>query len=181
MTGKNLDLGHPNFKPKETHDSMANRMDMFLDEVIHPILVTDVGDESTVAVVSHGIILSFLWKALLQRFGARSVSLGPGVGVVAGTLEFLSSWSNTGFLEIDIKHASIRQGPDAIKIVDDGLTMPKLSGYQMIVKAFNCTDHLKGLKRTRGGLGSSTYDTRQKNLEGFFKKPRIDEQNQKPG
>jgi Histidine phosphatase superfamily (branch 1) len=183
VAGKPLDLGHPDFKPKETHDSMTRRMDRFLDEAIHPLLITDLGDESTVAIVSHGIILSFLWKALLQRFGARSVSLGPGVSGVAGTrpLEYLPSWSNTGFLETDIKSVPIRQGPDSLQIADDGLKVPKLSGYQMLINRVNCTDHLKNLKRARGGLGSSTYDTKQKNLEGFFKKPRIDEQNQEPG
>lgn len=177
------DHGHPDFKPKETHESMARRMNTFLDEIIHPLLVTDREDESAIAVVSHGIILSFLWKALLQQFGARSVSFGPEVSVAAGIrpLEYLCSWSNTGVLELDIKFVPARQGSNALSGGKNGLIVPRLSNYQMLIKRVNCTDHLKNLKRTRGGLGSATFDAKQKNLEGFFKKQRIDEQTQKPG
>ena len=182
VNDKPPDLGHPDFKPKETHDSMASRMNIFLDETVHPLLVTDLEYESTVAVVSHGIILSVLWRALLQRFGARSVSFGPEVNVAAGIrpLEHLSSWSNTGFLEIDIKLTPVPHCPNALPAVHAGLTLPKLNNYQMLIKSVNCTNHLKNLKRTRGGLGSSTFDSKQKNLEGFFKKQRIDEQNPEP-
>jgi Histidine phosphatase superfamily (branch 1) len=179
---RSLDPSQPGFKPKETHESMAKRMDTFLDDFIQPLLASGPCCKSTVVVVSHGIILSFLWRALLQRFGPKSVSLGPGVGALPNKpLEYLPAWSNTGFLELDIKHSGSSIRADAALPRDLGLPKPKLSGYQMTIKKSNGKDHLNNLKRARGGLGSSTFDAKQKNLEGFFKKPKIDEQKQKPG
>ena len=181
VDGKLLDLGHPDFKPKETLESMAQRVGSFLDDVIHPLLATDSEDETAIAVVSHGVILAFLWRALLQRFGARSVAISPKVSGLSGSrpLEYLPSWTNTGYLELDIKLATARPGPDGLPILAVSPTPPKLNDYQMLIKTVNCTDHLKTLKRTRGGLGSSPFDAKQKNLEAFVKKPRIDEQNPK--
>jgi hypothetical protein len=153
---------------------MTARMNTFLDDIIHPILATDSGPESTLAVVSHGIILSFLWRALLQRFGSRSVALGPGVTAIAGNkpLEYLPTWSNTGYLELDIKAPQSAQARSR---------MPTLTGYQMTIKAVNGKEHLSNLKRARGGLGSSAFDSKQKRLEGFFKKPKTEGKYQKLG
>jgi hypothetical protein len=52
---------------------------------------------------------------------------------------------------------------------------PKLlRGWQTVIETVNGRDHLKGLKRTRGGVGSSRYDPSQKSLDSFFKKRRVD-------
>jgi broad specificity phosphatase PhoE len=181
--GKLIESGHPDFKPKETHESMAIRMNTFVEEVIRPILATDSDAESTVAVVSHGIILSVLWRALLERFGTRSVSFEPEVRVLAGSrpLECLPTWSNTGYLELHIKPTLLEHDLDTPRSADFGLRDTMLSSYEMQIKTVNGKDHLNNLKRTRGGLGSAAFDTKQKNLEGFFKKPKIGAQLQKPG
>lgn len=186
LDGKAIDVGHPDFKPKETHESMIKRMEIFLDDFVHPVLAAetvDSGLESTVAVVSHGIILSVLWRTIIQRFGPRSISLGPEVGAVGGErlIEYLPGWSNTGYLELDIKPAPLSNGFDVLPPVDSALPVPKLNGYQMLIKTVNGKNHLNNLKRTRGGVGSSTFDEKQKSLEGFLKKPKRDEQNQRPG
>jgi broad specificity phosphatase PhoE len=181
--GKLIDPDHPDFKPKETHESMAIRMNKFVDESIHPLLATDSDAESTVAVVSHGIILSILWRALLERLGARGVSLQPEVRLLAGgrPLEYLPTWSNTGYLELHIKPALPGHGLDTPRSADPDLRKPMLSSYEMHIKIVNGKDHLNNLKRTRGGLGSTAFDTRQKNLEGFFKRPKIGARIEKPG
>lgn len=183
VDGKSLDPGHPDFKPKETRESMVQRMESFLDEVIHPLLATDTGDETTIVVVSHGIILAFLWRALLQRFGPRSIGTNPklstfALGTAADSLlvEHIPAWSNTGYLEVEIKSAPIPQVPDALPIAAVSLKPSKWNAHPMILKTSNCTDHLKGLKRTGGGLGSSPFDAKQKTLEAFIKKPRTEEQ-----
>jgi hypothetical protein len=37
----------------------------------------------------------------------------------------------------------------------------------------NGKDHLKGLKRTGGGVGSSRHDASQKGIESFFKRRKV--------
>jgi len=46
--------------------------------------------------------------------------------------------------------------------------------FQITVKTINGKDHLKGLKRTGGGLGSSKFEEGQKSIETFFKKRKSD-------
>ncbi|CCG81526.1 Putative uncharacterized protein [Taphrina deformans PYCC 5710] len=58
------------------------------------------------------------------------------------------SWSNTGCTTIRIA--------DAVATVTD----------------VNSVEHLQGLKRTRGGVGSSQYDTKQKKVSDFFQTKR---------
>jgi Histidine phosphatase superfamily (branch 1) len=182
-SGNPVSSARSHFKPKETHESMTARMNTFLDDIIHPILATDSGPESTLAVVSHGIILSFLWRALLQRFGPRSVALGPGISALAGNkpLEYLPTWSNTGYLELEIMPAMVRHDIKAPQSVQARSRMPTLTGYQMTIKTVNGKEHLNKLKRARGGLGSSAFDSKQKRLEGFFKKPKTEGKYQKLG
>ncbi len=166
------------FKPKETTEAMTKRADTFLDDYILPQLVVDSEEESTVAVVSHGLILAVLWKALLKRFGPGTVVLAPEIGSKTGSrpLEYLPGWSNTGYLELDIVTAP--DPTDGKTTLIEKALQPKtegaalLSGRKMVLRGVNTIDHLNNLKRTRG-VGSSTYDARQKSLEGFFKKAKL--------
>ena len=182
--GENRKLSDPvqqDFKPKETRTSMEMRMNTFLDETIHPLVAVDSDPEYTVALVSHGIILSVLWSTLLARFGTQSVSLGPEVGVTTGSrpLQSLPGWSNTGYLEIEIKPAPVQTDLTSPRLVNAYSQWPWLSGHQMLIKSINRKDHLNNLKRTRGGVGSAAFDAKQKSLEAFFKKPKIDGQKKK--
>lgn len=43
----------------------------------------------------------------------------------------------------------------------------------LVVKAVNSQQHLKGLKKTRGGIGSLKHDSSQKTMESFFKKRKL--------
>jgi hypothetical protein len=47
-----------------------------------------------------------------------------------------------------------------------------LSGWNMFIQTINGKDHLKGLKRTGGGVGSSQFDEGQSKIETFFKKQK---------
>jgi broad specificity phosphatase PhoE len=180
--GKLPDSGQLDFKPKETQAAMVTRMNTFLNETIHPLLAADLDPENIVAVVSHGITLSVLWRTLLERFGTHSVSLGSEVGVSTGSrpLQSLPVWSNTGYLELEIKPAPVRPDLTPPLSMNADLRLPGLSGHQMLIRSINRKDHLNNLKRTRGGLGSAAFDAKQKNLEGFFKRPKIDGQNPTP-
>lgn len=39
---------------------------------------------------------------------------------------------------------------------------------QLQVTKVNCVDHLDGLKKTRGGIGSARFDPKQKTMDAFF-------------
>ena len=174
-------MNDPDFKDVESKESMALRMDQFLNEYLIPLLKKVSKVEPTVAIVSHGIILSSLWKCILKRFEAKSVRLKPGLTIGNGdlaTLEYIGGWSNTGYLEFDIQNSSLANTIDSIDAVlastrssqeqaKDSKTVV-LHGWKMTIKAVNGKEHLKGLKRTGGGVGSSKYDESQKKIESFF-------------
>ena len=179
------------FKDAETKASMAARADGFLDDHLLPIIkATRIDREQEVAVVAHGIILSTLWKCLLRRFALHSVTVGQGVDIQAGdvtTLEHLGSWSNTGYLELNVQFQSSTgnlAGITEILVSEESTaanakrSSPRpvavLYDWKITIRAVNCRDHLRGLKRTGGGVGSSKHDESQKNIDAFFKKRRVD-------
>jgi len=171
---------HVGFRPKETSEAMAKRANVFLDDYILPRLIIDEEQENTVAVVSHGLMLTVLWKSLLARFGPDTISIGPHASGKPGSrpLEYLPGWSNTGYLEIDLVHTGAPNEaytPSAKSSIspEDNPRPTKLAGWNIVVRNVNSKAHLSNLRRTRGGIGSSTYDARQKNLEGYFKKPKV--------
>lgn len=168
------------FKPKETSEAMARRADVFLNDYILPQLVVEAEEENTIAVVSHGLMLAVLWKSLLARCGPDTISLGPDVSGKPGSrlLEYLPGWSNTGYLEIDLTHThapdeAYTPSAESSLSPEDNPRPTKLAGWKLAVRNVNSKAHLSNLKRTGGGVGSSTYDVRQKNLEGYFKKPKV--------
>lgn len=186
----------PDFKDVESKESMGTRMDTFLDQQLLPILRDESQAlENTIAIVSHGIILSVLWRCLLKRFAPRTVSLAPGLSADGGgvtLLEYLGGWSNTGYLELDIRprdmpvdgQMSTRAFPASdnnVEIVEkvpgnqqsDFTTSATFTGHKMVIRAVNGKEHLKALKRTGGGVGSSKFDEGQKSIETFFKKRKV--------
>ena len=175
----------PGFKAAETKAEMAVRMNRFLDDHLLPLLQSSRPFEPLVAIVSHGMILSTLWKCLLKRFALHSVNLAFGVNIRSEGdtgFEHLGAWSNTGFLELDIKkHASRLKAAEITEILaaevheqeelTDSTQVPAvLYDWSITVRAVNSKDHLKGLKRTGGGVGSSKFDETQKSIDTFFKK-----------
>ncbi|KAL9107290.1 MAG: hypothetical protein Q9187_008448 [Circinaria calcarea] len=175
-------LNDPNFKDVESKEAMERRMRTFLDEYLIPILRNNKSmKEPVVAVVSHGIILSTLWKCLLKRFEAQSVKLARGLTFGSGgyvSLEHLGGWSNTGYLEIDIQDSTLVHTIDVIDAIhinnsqNDDMAKDNISsllmGWKMTIKTINGKEHLKNLKRTGGGVGSSKFDEGQRKIETFF-------------
>ena len=168
------------FKHVETKASMGHRMDEFLKDFLTPLIYSeDASEEVIVAVVSHGLILSQLWKRFLLLLPANSVTLGPDVVIhrAGASLEHIGAWSNTGYLELELHRQAI--DADAEEQIERDVSSPLhashpiqiLSAFNVFVKTVDGKAHLAGLKRTRG-VGSSKYDDNQKTLESFFKKPR---------
>lgn len=173
-----VDANQASFKEKESRESMAARCDLFLDDHLLPLMHAHIGSVKCVAIVSHGLILASLWKCLLLRFSPQTISLGPDAVTASGfrPLEYLPSWSNTGYLELDIVPDTYPPNADeklpSVPVTDS--STPSAVHWRVTVVRVNCVEHLKNLKRTRGGLGSATYDSRQRKLEGFFhKKPKM--------
>ncbi|EFX06346.1 phosphoglycerate mutase family protein [Grosmannia clavigera kw1407] len=60
------------------------------------------------------------------------------------------SWSNTGYVELAVGR---RQQQDV----------------ELAVTAVNNVEHLQGLRKTRGGIGSSAFDAKQQTVDSFFR------------
>jgi len=205
------------FVAPESKDDMAYRADIFLDDHLLPLL-DDSSAPATlvVAIVSHGIFLSTLWKRLLRRLPRKSVAFClDAQATPRPSLEHLGGWSNTGYLELHMTKATVeepesshaadapadcmsrtssspagmpardedRSTAEATKVesklpssdsVQPSVTTPRIAhGWNTIISTVNGRDHLRGLKRTGGGVGSSRHDASQKNIESFFKRRRL--------
>jgi broad specificity phosphatase PhoE len=192
-TGKELNSdAHKNdadFKEVETQEAMRARSNMFVGEYLLDLFHSVPGDYAVV-VVAHGIILAHLWRCVLHRFAPTVVSVAPDVLAAdrGFILEHLGGWSNTGYLELEIMprtgeslkttSPAPTEAPASVLLVEaeattNDATRRKLLDLSLVVKAVNSLEHLKGLKKTRGGIGSSKYDEGQKTIESFFKKRKI--------
>ncbi|KAK2611984.1 hypothetical protein QQS21_001949 [Conoideocrella luteorostrata] len=144
----------------ETSQSMMTRANVFLERHLLPVLSDNVdvnSEHACVVVVSHGIMLGLLTKALVKKLHSPSPDPSLIQLASAGT-----SWSNTGYLDMVIKELP-EQTMSAV-----ASTITPWSRFHSEVSETNCTRHLKGLRKTRGGIGSAAYDAKQKTLEGFF-------------
>ena len=166
--------GDPGFEDVESKESMTERMNEFLREHLIPILQDEGNAEDhAVAIVSHGIILSHLWRSILKILPTDAVSMSPGVSIGSGKvtpLEYLGGWSNTGYLELIVES----KPSDASKRHPSPLeSNSPLHNHRVIIKTVNGKEHLQGFKRTRGGVGSSKFDEGQKSIDSFFKKRKV--------
>ncbi|GBF60436.1 phosphatase [Trichophyton mentagrophytes] len=147
----NVSEKHDGFTPAETLDELSSRAQEFVNDFLLPLL-RDSSDNDAVAVVSHGVILSVIWRTLKQmRVPPRPSSSSHGIPG-----DPLVMWSNTGYLELDLSMALTTDQNQA--------ALPNL---QISVLTINSRQHLTNLKRTRG-ISSSKHDPKQRRLESFF-------------
>ena len=171
----------------------GRRAKAFIAEHVVPIVKQDLDeDTSAVAVVSHGILLSHLWRGFLRLVPKNSVALSPTLGERGGsgtTLDHLGGWSNTGYLELFLQRAeaiSIHQREPAgvdqstvsssvmsLQHENAGALHESLDDIKVTIMTINGKGHLTGLKRTRGGVGSSKQEEGQTTIETFFKKRKL--------
>ena len=97
----------PGFVDVEAKESMAKRADDFLDQHLMPLFDAS-GEACCVAVVSHGILLSNLWRRLLLRLPRKSLTIDSEVIAARDNivLEHLGGWSNTGYLKLSMSRDS---------------------------------------------------------------------------
>jgi broad specificity phosphatase PhoE len=206
------------FIPPESTTSMQDRMDSFLDLHLLPLLRTErAPSDPSIAIISHGIILSVLWRRLLLRLPPNSVTVHPSAAPdhTLFTIEHLGHWKNTGYLELEflsqqanqivnLAHVPERENAEESVVYSESSTnaalipsiadatershrsgaiggstqlgspnantpiKPMLSTWRVLIKTINGNEHLKGLRRTKGGIGSSKYDASQKSIYGYF-------------
>lgn len=147
----------------ETSVAMRARVDVFLETHLLPVLERAVSSDdddgnTAVVIVAHGIILGVLFRRLCERVAGR-LTFDPEVKTDGR--EVTPSWSNTGYLEAVLSFTS--SSPT------DPCDWAQVS---MSVSRVNATEHLKGLRKTRGGIGSARFDDKQKTIESFFTKKR---------
>lgn len=138
----------------ESLESIKTRANVFLDKHLAPVLAAVVDDSanSCVVVVSHGITLGVLALALLKKLGASSGD---------DPTDARMSWSNTGYVDL-----VVTKSPVSTKI--SAVPSSPWSRLNVKVSQINCTAHLNGLRKTRGGIGSAAHDEKQKTLDNFF-------------
>ena len=166
----------------ETGEEMRKRADRFLDEHLLPLLDSEADESSAcvVAVVAHGLILSSLFKALYSRTSSQHFTFSSEVRGSSFSLQngmpLLPSWSNTGFLEAKLTSLPPRNSDGDSAQPRLTSTNPHYSDLQerqspiarLHISQVNATSHLSGLRRTKGGIGSSKYDEKQKTISSFF-------------
>ncbi|KAI0472355.1 phosphoglycerate mutase-like protein [Xylaria cf. heliscus] len=149
------------FGMKENDDSESPvsirlRIDRFFDHHLSPVIDQLIAEDVTVVVVAHGIILNVLLKALLSRYPPK-----PGSSSLVGdrpSSEYLVPWNNTGILQASLE----------LPRSNASLQLHSAKMISMKVEFTNNIDHLQGLKKTRGGIGSAKFDSRQRTMDSFF-------------
>lgn len=136
------------------------------------------------------------WLAAWSNAGYLEAELrvSPPVAVSASSPTYTSLESNldngntVGALDaerptsVETNTTHLHQKATAPSAKDVTVPAPSLSSsvdVQLSVKRINCVDHLQGLKKTRGGIGSAGFDAKQKTMDSFFskpaKKPKLDD------
>ncbi|KAI2624536.1 phosphoglycerate mutase-like protein [Hypomontagnella submonticulosa] len=173
----------------ESHESMKARVTRFLDSHLLPIIDAHVSDDMAVAIVAHGIILGVFLKALLERFPPRPAASTSQNGGRERLPEF-TAWSNTGVLQAKLEldegeqtlhsrsKTASRVSPvspgDDIRSLDT-----RKKALRLTIELTNNLEHLEGLRKTKGGIGSAKFDSRQRTMDSFFssasKKRKLEE------
>lgn len=147
---------------------------------------TSDGPPTHVLVVSHGIFIRHLVACLLKR------------GTVSRAATERISLHNTGWVRVRVEREDVGRKVVEREVVEREVVNQEREfvdrkrevvpqerkDYKltMSVVDVNRHDHLSGLVRQKGGIGSSAYDPRQKDLRSFFagNKKRPSSSSQKP-
>lgn len=139
------------FTDGESDEDLAARATRAVDEVIMPHVrsAARAGRAEHIALVSHGICIGALIRALLKRDSRNVVSMREYTGM-----------QNTAWARVVIK----------MQDVADGTAMNLADTHSLIVTVmdFGRVDHLVKLKLNAGGIGKIAYDPKQRDIRTFF-------------
>lgn len=83
----------------------------------------------------------------------------------------ISTYATCSAVKVDDATPAASAQPTTIRSLTSGLGTAR--GWTTTILTINGRDHLKGLKRTGGGVGSSRHDASQKGIESFFKRRKV--------
>lgn len=151
------------------------RADRFVQELIVPLLDKFEGESvqtapTIIAIVSHGIFLRQLVKAFLNLEGGAS-GQGAALALNAGTTSGYAL-SNTGYGVISLSLATTEQHEvidvDALEEPHSVVVPPRVERQRVKVSVavleWNSKEHLSGVTRQKGGIGSMAHDPGQKDI-----------------
>ncbi|KAJ5975766.1 hypothetical protein N7481_009473 [Penicillium waksmanii] len=171
----------------ESSGSMKRRATSFLNSHLLPLLFENSHTRDTIAIVSHGVLLRVLWACLVELFDSMNISIEPGIYArhEGPASQLVPSWSNTGYMSLSIhshplppplpprpgspsQTPSQEQSGTSTPVQSKSVSNALLHGWSMKILAVNNKEHLSGLRRAGGGIGSASHDTRQKRIDHFF-------------
>lgn len=91
----------------ESHEEMRARAARFVRNELDPTLARGAGYRGVVVVVSHGILLNSLLRVLLMRYAPDELARMSATT----RSEYLTSWSNTGYVEMAVRNLATPAPP----------------------------------------------------------------------
>ncbi|OQE18119.1 hypothetical protein PENFLA_c022G02648 [Penicillium flavigenum] len=164
MEGSFWNTSPPSPRPRdwvipESKASMRQRAENFFNKHLLPLLMRDPHSQQNIAVVAHGIILQELWSYFIEIFNPADTKVAPGIcDTNMTTLHRKPVWSNTGYMTVSIT-------PNPTEKTMLPTIMP---GFAFVVLGIDDKKHLANLRRTKGGIGTSAHDAKQKRIDQFF-------------
>jgi hypothetical protein len=130
-----------------------------------------------------------------KRAGSSSDSVNSDGAATSGTIPSASKVGTTpdpvlpdGSVAHDVASQSSSAPPQkpatsSSIAIDPSLALSSrgLHELHLVVKGVNTQEHLKGLKKTRGGIGSLKHDSNQKTVDSFFKKRKLEPESENDG
>ncbi|OBZ71592.1 hypothetical protein A0H81_08444 [Grifola frondosa] len=143
------------FPEGESLNDLADRAKAAIEELVMPHVLRAAREGMKgihIAVVSHGLCISELVPALLLKDASGVHPENKYRGLL-----------NTAWTRVTVDVKSLKGGTgEALEFVDDE---PPLA---IRVTDFNRHDHLHGVARQKGGIGSAGYDPKQQDIRAFF-------------
>ena len=166
-SGEGKRFGTPH-QDAETHEEMRVRAARFIETHLSPLLYRRADasprGETSVIVVAHGIILNAILRVLLTRFAPAELGR-LSRSSASGRSEYLATWSNTGYLEAVVRALPLPAPAQEIAFagsssaaVSSTISRQRPPRIRLAIVRINSVDHLQGLRKTRGGIGSAAYD-----------------------
>jgi broad specificity phosphatase PhoE len=172
LEGLNIRTADPTIRADdvaESHADMRLRAETFLDECFVPEWASwgyeaqmDPG-EPVVCVVAHGLFLNVLFTAICARVQPGATTYAADVPGARGSMTpVLPWWSNTAYLDCIVTGRAAGAGSE------DETMLGHFPPLRMHIERVNYNEHLRGVKRTGGGIGSAVFDEKQKKIEQFL-------------
>lgn len=173
--------GEPSYTEEESMASMRSRANSFLNDYIIPLIKSPSGNEQVVAVVAHGVILQVLWVCLTELFDPRDIHIGPGMDQGDITDYVRPTWSNVGYMELDLRPLPrappLMRNPvpftgavqSSVQLADSSV---QRAGWGMTVMSVDNTLHLYGvpqINRTGGTVRNPAHGSRQQPMDNFYR------------